>query len=348
MHRENNKIIASACLAHRAGLRLSEALRSWERELQLEIDHDLSELVNPLKAAFVDTKTLLMAAVKLMPPAPWSDLTARLVQIAKLVADGVTEPWKHASKKNVQADIENLAKAWKTADPLAPARHELDRWSKDLLNAWLEAAPHVAFACLPAPPPRDKIKFFVASSFEGEDVARSFSEEIKKQKSNWNPLFWAEAFPPGESALETLQKEIGDCHFGVYVMTADDKLVIRDESTITARGNVIFEYGIGVGCHGRKLSFVVHDSIYTITDLKGITTIPYAITATTASLGSPSVKKPMWKRILERIGFLKASGRAAKVKHPAPDPVEVTRIASKIIQSVESQIDQLERDWAGR
>jgi predicted nucleotide-binding protein len=109
---------------------------------------------------------------------------------------------------------------------------------------------------------------------------------LEKNHPRWTFVFWRDpnVFRPGDATLEGLEKVIRNSDFGIYVLTPDDKLVIRHRQKITARGNVIFELGIGIGRHRRERSFIVHDDVYTISDLSGITTIPYA--ALPASKGS--------------------------------------------------------------
>ncbi|HYF34196.1 MAG TPA: TIR domain-containing protein [Prosthecobacter sp.] len=342
MNRESNRIIAAACQAHCASLRLGDALRSWRRELQLERKENFDQIIKPLKNAYEDVKVQIMCASDLRAPEPWESLFEQLDPILLQLATHVIEPWrKGRSKSSKPGECAKLLKRWKATNPLQPAYDDLKLWDMALQKAWEGSAEKIVCECLPQRIPADKPHFFVASSSEGLLVAQAIIDEIKRQCPEWEFQLWSHphVLPAGNSNLEAIAKEIARCHFGLYVMTGDDQVHIRHKLHATARANVICEYGIGVGKHGRHRSFIIHPKggIVPISDLHGIITRDYQ--------PPPPSPAPVKKKT---VPAAKGKGKAAHVQHPPPDAAELTRLAGVLIADAKKQISESHEVWKQR
>lgn len=336
MHRNHSKIVVPACLTHKAGNRLIEALSAWQSDLVLESEKDLSSIVTRLQTPYDDAVAMLLITRGLGAPPVWVQLRRELELALSEVAKQVLNKW---NTKKASGKFATLVKQWKNKNPLKDIADSLEDWNRRMMEEWLKSASEIVSCCLPIPLPEDELEFFIASSSEGVEVAEALLKGILSLHPRWKPCFWKAPaiFIPGTSTLDSLEKLIGGCHFGVYVLTADDKLEIRSKTTVTPRGNVIFEMGMGVGIHGPQKSFIIHDKVDTISDLNGITTIPYAAppVAAAASPAPTSVAVP------GTVGTVPV----ARVVHPAPAPAEVSRIAGELSLHVARQIRESRKAW---
>ncbi|MEQ1862177.1 MAG: TIR domain-containing protein [Chthoniobacteraceae bacterium] len=326
MDRAHNRNVAIACLVFRAGQRIRLGLDMWASELPLETDANLDSVVNSVSATHNDARPLLTAGRAMQLTPPWHPaLLDRLTRLLASITSHVVGPWQDPTQRVA------LAGQWKVADPLATARADLDQWLDDLSHAWVASGRAICLDCLPPPVPAAEVTFFVASSSEGADAAEQFRAALAAKKPAWKLMLWNDpsVFTPGKSTLDDLERIIGACDFGIYVLTPDDKLTIRNRNVVTPRGNVIFELGMGVGLHRSERSLIVHDEVHRISDLDGITTLRYKAAAVPRS----------W------IGRL--FGNAT----PAPQlPIagECERVADEIITAVGRETKATERLWRGQ
>lgn len=113
---------------------------------------------------------------------------------------------------------------------------------------------------------------FVGSSAEGRDLALAIQENLDRDA---DVSVWTQAiFELSWSTLDSLAKALTAADFGIFVLSADDVLKIRDKEFRTARDNVILELGIFVGGLGIERNFFVVPRDHTLhlpTDLSGIT-----------------------------------------------------------------------------
>jgi hypothetical protein len=169
----------------------------------------------------------------------------------------------------------------------------------------------------PAPPVPPKTRVFIASSTEGLRIA----EEIRRQMQvlpSVETIIWTDegVFELMQTNLDSLEKVLDGCQFGIFVFTPDDTLVMRRRRRVTPRANVIFELGLFMGRHSRQRSFIVKPAsgpdadnllteiirwirpvkISTITDLEGIIAADYDRT-----LPLEAALKPVCNDILKRI-----------------------------------------------
>ena len=334
MRQQSNRNVAAACLLYRAGEYLRERIRDWDFELRIETDSEIADMVKRLTAAHAVMKAMLRSVRSLEASRPWGEgLLGGLLDLTKALETLLIEPWKAATP----ARARTLAQRWKKKgrNPLARVKKRLEQWQNTLRQAWLEAAHETCRTCIPPTVPSKSIHFFIASSAEGLDVAKAMRKALKAARPGWKFTLWNDphVFPPGESTLETLEAVIAACHFGLYLFTADDKLVIRGERTVTARGNVILEFGMGIGFHNRRRSFLIHArSIHIPSDLRGITTVSFI---------QPKPSKPT------KSGVLAKSKNPKPPKSPPPTGAECKRVAASIVAAVEGERRKTLKEWSG-
>lgn len=98
---------------------------------------------------------------------------------------------------------------------------------------------------------------FIGSSTEGLEIAQAIGEEIK---SYADTVIWNEnVFDYGRGYLEELMCELDKHDFAVLVMSPDDIVESRDNSSAAPRDNVLFEAGLFMGRLGRDRTFIVCD-----------------------------------------------------------------------------------------
>lgn len=120
-------------------------------------------------------------------------------------------------------------------------------------------------------------RLFIGSSSEAIDVALEIQAHLE---SHFEVTVWNQGvFKLSESTLESLLNALNNADFGVFVFTADDISVIRDETHRTVRDNVIFELGLFIGRLGKERAyFVVPKGVKDLalpSDLAGITYTSY-------------------------------------------------------------------------
>lgn len=134
--------------------------------------------------------------------------------------------------------------------------------------------------------PNKEINIFIGSSKEGQKIADEFKVELSvKLKENGRRVevnVWHEnTFSPSQSNLESLIDEAQKSDFAVFVLTSDDKIVIREDEMMAPRDNVVFELGLFMGCIGRDRTYalILEEHLKEIripTDLNGITQLVYS------------------------------------------------------------------------
>lgn len=98
-------------------------------------------------------------------------------------------------------------------------------------------------------------RVFIGSSSEGLDTAHALQNTLEK---NAEITVWdQDVFKPSEFILESLIRQLEKADLGVFVFTPDDIVQKRGEQHWTMRDNVLFEFGLYVGCLGRFHSLIV-------------------------------------------------------------------------------------------
>jgi predicted nucleotide-binding protein len=126
------------------------------------------------------------------------------------------------------------------------------------------------------PQPSAKPRVFIGSSTEGLEIAESIQAGLDyvAECTVWNQA----DFRPSQTTIESLVEMSVAFDFAVIVMTADDTLIKRGNTTIAPRDNLVFELGLFTGSLGRGKAFLVKcrdEKIELPSDLQGVTTIDY-------------------------------------------------------------------------
>ena len=122
-----------------------------------------------------------------------------------------------------------------------------------------------------------KSRIFIGSSREALPVAQALQTNLERIHE---PTIWTQdSFPPGKSVVESLEQVLDSADAGVFILTPDDLVNLRERVQPAVRDNVIFEMGLFIGRLGRHRTFmVVPRSCATMrrpTDLEGILAAEY-------------------------------------------------------------------------
>lgn len=122
-----------------------------------------------------------------------------------------------------------------------------------------------------------KPSIFIGSSQESLEVAYAFQKELefKSEVTVWSQGIFKLSVSFLDNLLETLDKS----DFGIFILSPEDILTIRNKQYLSARDNVIFELGLFIGRLGKERTFMVIpsncESLHLPTDLNGIVTATY-------------------------------------------------------------------------
>ncbi|WP_426294774.1 STING domain-containing protein [Dyadobacter endophyticus] len=115
-----------------------------------------------------------------------------------------------------------------------------------------------------------KPRVFIGSSREGLPKAKLLKGYLSSVADCqiWNEEF----FENNKSSFESLSQSSTLFDFAILLATADDVVLKRDNLEISARDNVLFEFGLYVGRLGRNRAFFVKEKGLNLpSDLYGIT-----------------------------------------------------------------------------
>lgn len=130
-----------------------------------------------------------------------------------------------------------------------------------------------------------KPKVFIGSSRESIDYVTAIQEELSHyaQVTPWS----AGAFHAQEYPMESLERQLEENDFAVFVFSPDDILNIRGKTTFTMRDNTLFEMGLFWGRLKRGRIFYIvanktpqNDEVEGFrlpSDLEGLTVLKYEI-----------------------------------------------------------------------
>src|SRR5687768_2563672 len=97
--------------------------------------------------------------------------------------------------------------------------------------------------------PGEKPKAFVGSSAEGLIVAYEVQTALEYDVEC---TVWPQGvFGPTRYPLEDLEKALDQYQYGIFVLTPDDRVWLRNEEYAAARDNVIAELFLFIGRYGR-------------------------------------------------------------------------------------------------
>jgi predicted nucleotide-binding protein len=103
-----------------------------------------------------------------------------------------------------------------------------------------------------------KPHIFIASSAEGIAIA----EEIQLALHHtFEVQLWSQdLFTPSSNALDDLLAGLSEWDFGVFVLSPDDVVKLRNQEYSSVRDNVLFELGLAMGRLGRARALMVRPS----------------------------------------------------------------------------------------
>src|SRR5262249_47053757 len=120
--------------------------------------------------------------------------------------------------------------------------------------------------------PQKRPLVFIGCSKEGREIAKAIQAELEHTVEC--VIWWQGTFGLTEGNLESLVKTLDTFDFAILVLTPDDLVSSRGETTSAPRDNVLLELGIFIGGIGRERTFMVIDRTAKLklpTDLAGVT-----------------------------------------------------------------------------
>ena len=129
-------------------------------------------------------------------------------------------------------------------------------------------------------------RIFFASSSERLSVAYTIQELLE---FDGEVTVWTEGtFKPSSYTLDDLMNAVKSHQFGIFVFVPDDRITIRERNAPAVRDNLIFEFGLFAGAHGRQRCFFVlsrgDEAARIPTDLAGLMPLSYATDRTDDNL----------------------------------------------------------------
>jgi len=100
-----------------------------------------------------------------------------------------------------------------------------------------------------------KPRVFVGSSSENLKLAYAVQENLERDA---DITVWTQGvFSLSRSNLEALSEALPRFKAGIFILAPDDLAVVRDQTSLLARDNVVFELGLFIGALGRECTFIV-------------------------------------------------------------------------------------------
>ena len=122
-------------------------------------------------------------------------------------------------------------------------------------------------------------RIFIGSSSESLHISYVIQENLE---NDFECTVWdQDIFKPSQYTLEALEEALDIFEYGIFVFSADDKVITRNEEFDAIRDNILFEFGLFVGRLGRESTFFVVPSgnkIHLPSDLIGVTLLHYVVT----------------------------------------------------------------------
>src|SRR5262249_28834679 len=122
-----------------------------------------------------------------------------------------------------------------------------------------------------------KPSLFVGSSSESLDIAYAAQRNLEDVAE---VVVWTQGiFELTKSYLESLLEALEDTEFGLFVFGNDDVIRFRGTEMLTARDNVVLEFGLFIGRLGRDRTFILmpksSTDFHLPTDLLGVSTATF-------------------------------------------------------------------------
>lgn len=121
-------------------------------------------------------------------------------------------------------------------------------------------------------------RIFIGSSVEGLPVAELIRANLQYKA---DAFLWNDpgVFGTGSVTIDSLLQAAKRFEFAIFVMSPDDKTLMRGSEYPTPRDNLIFEMGLFAGCNGKDHVFMVtplDEKVQLPNDLDGITSARYS------------------------------------------------------------------------
>jgi hypothetical protein len=132
-----------------------------------------------------------------------------------------------------------------------------------------------------------KPQVFIASSVEGLKVADAIN--LNLDHDTYPTLWRTGTFRLGSSTIDDLVKKSSAVDFAIFVFTADDIAIIREQTAHVVRDNVVFELGLFIGALGKERCYIVRPraiDMHLPSDLLGMTVADYDATRPDGDLAS--------------------------------------------------------------
>ena len=98
---------------------------------------------------------------------------------------------------------------------------------------------------------------FIGSSSEFDVIAEKIGRKLPKDE-DIKPVLWQNGvFELSKSNIESLCAMADKADFGVFILSKDDLTKSRGKKSASPRDNVLFEFGLFMGCIGRDRTFAI-------------------------------------------------------------------------------------------
>jgi Predicted nucleotide-binding protein containing TIR-like domain len=198
-----------------------------------------------------------------------------------------------------------------------------------------------------------KPRVFIASSTESWSIASALQANLDlfAEVTTWSQG----VFTLSSNALDDLIRATSNFDFGIFILSPEDVIKIRDQQFLAIRDNVIFELGLFIGKLGKERNFLVvplsHQDFHLPTDLLGTNVAKFNPVRSDdnleAALGPAShhirnaiqkmglVKNSIEDQRLQLKGLTKAMRRVVELQQP--DYSEILISDWKIIHSIDDK-----------
>jgi len=145
-------------------------------------------------------------------------------------------------------------------------------------------------------------RVFVIATTESDKLAREIVRRLRSELPGDEFVHWREApeLKVGKSIFEGLEDALGKYHLSIAVFGPSDSYDTRRDDGSIPLCNVVLEFGMFSGRHGRSRSIAVHgpDGIPGMSDVKGILGVAYRDNGST---GYKSLARQVLPKLVETI-----------------------------------------------
>jgi hypothetical protein len=193
---------------------------------------------------------------------------------------------------------------------------------------------------------------FIGSSKEGIEVARAIRTQLHEiaEITIWNE---GGVFPLGHGYLESLVNRLSGFDFAILVLSADDSIESRGETSLAPRDNVMFELGLFMGRLGRERTFAICDEAQNVkiaSDLAGVSLAGYQSRQDGNFVAAVGVATDQIRSVIKRLGIHEA--RASQQLQQATSTIEtasdtVNQLVNLLARSRAVELEILSSQFGG-